>query len=278
MGCLQLDISDQKAETLKVVYRRDLKKANKCASLYYYGARYYNPQSSVWQSVDPHAGKAPSWTPYRFSFNNPINIIDPDGNFELPASQAKKYQRLAHYLKNNIQEIANNKTVMGALMKYGQFTESQVKSALEWEKGPKINITQLGTTKSGAGIAGMYSPRKYGANTLNIDIDLAEQLESATGDARDILLFQLASTILHEYVHLGDANDGIDYKGSLGDGEEGNAFEIEAYGRDIGNLFNAADVLNEYNERNGIDKRYEYVEPSFVLPEVIIFAPKKDDE
>ncbi len=56
----------------------------------YYGARYGvcpdkligNPRVSMWWGVDPLAHKAPGWTPYRYAFNNPIRIIDPDGQFE----------------------------------------------------------------------------------------------------------------------------------------------------------------------------------------------------
>lgn len=52
---------------------------------YYYGARYYDPSNSMaWLSVDPLASEAPDWTPYRFSFNNPINFVDPTGLLEEP--------------------------------------------------------------------------------------------------------------------------------------------------------------------------------------------------
>ncbi len=123
----------------------------------------------------------------------------------------------------------------------------------------------------------MYSPKKYGANTLNIDVDLVENLESDTGDDRDIILFQAAKTILHEYVHLVDSQDGVDYKVIVGSGEEGNAFEIEAYGKNIKDLFDATDVLNEYNKRNGINKQYNY--PGTVeLPKIIIKSPKQENE
>src|SRR5690606_35477286 len=44
-----------------------------------FGARIYDSRSGRWLSVDPLAGKMPSWGPYSFSFNNPIYFIDPDG-------------------------------------------------------------------------------------------------------------------------------------------------------------------------------------------------------
>src|SRR5690554_4975031 len=47
--------------------------------LYYAGARYYDPRTSIWLSVDPLAEKHPEKTPYHYCSNNPINRIDPDG-------------------------------------------------------------------------------------------------------------------------------------------------------------------------------------------------------
>src|SRR5690606_9506695 len=47
--------------------------------LYYAGARYYDPRTSIWLSVDPLAEQAPDWTPYRYGFNNPIRYTDPTG-------------------------------------------------------------------------------------------------------------------------------------------------------------------------------------------------------
>jgi RHS repeat-associated protein len=47
--------------------------------LYYFGARYYDPKTSVWLSIDPLWFKYPSWSPYNYAFHNPVGIIDPDG-------------------------------------------------------------------------------------------------------------------------------------------------------------------------------------------------------
>lgn len=53
-------------------------------------------------------------------------------------------------------------------------------------------------------------------------------------------MFLISVTILHEYVHYGDSIDGKDQ-----DGEEGNDFEIKAYG----------EIIN-FNEAEKLVKRY----------------------
>jgi len=47
--------------------------------LYYFGARYYDARTSVWQSVDPLWFKYPSWSPYNYAFYNPVGVVDLDG-------------------------------------------------------------------------------------------------------------------------------------------------------------------------------------------------------
>ena len=52
--------------------------------LYYYGARYYDPQSSTWLSVDPLADVGAEYSPYCYTFINPIKLTDPDGRWPSP--------------------------------------------------------------------------------------------------------------------------------------------------------------------------------------------------
>ena len=47
--------------------------------LYYYGARYYEPEVGLWMSVDPLCEMNPDMSPYNFVGNNPLNRIDPWG-------------------------------------------------------------------------------------------------------------------------------------------------------------------------------------------------------
>ena len=47
-----------------------------------HGARWYDPALGRFIAVDPLSEAAPSWTPYRFGFDNPIKYSDPTGKLE----------------------------------------------------------------------------------------------------------------------------------------------------------------------------------------------------
>ena len=57
------------------------KELDRASDLYYYGARYYDPTFSLWQSIDPLASAYPAWSPYAYVLQNPFTYSDPDGRF-----------------------------------------------------------------------------------------------------------------------------------------------------------------------------------------------------
>ena len=52
------------------------------SGLSYFGARYYNSDLSIWLSVDPMSDKYPNQSNYIYCSNNPIKVIDPNGEDE----------------------------------------------------------------------------------------------------------------------------------------------------------------------------------------------------
>lgn len=60
-------------------YKFNGKELDEETGLYYYGARYFDPRTSIWLSVDPEFARYPNASPYNYCLQNPINAIDPDG-------------------------------------------------------------------------------------------------------------------------------------------------------------------------------------------------------
>jgi len=61
--------------------------------LSYFGSRYYSSDLSIWLSVDPMSAKYPSLSPYTYCANNPVKLVDPNGE-ELDDNLDKwKYNR-----------------------------------------------------------------------------------------------------------------------------------------------------------------------------------------
>ena len=52
--------------------------------MYDYGLRTYNPRLGRFYQIDPKASMMPSWSPYSFSFDNPVRFRDYDGAYPYP--------------------------------------------------------------------------------------------------------------------------------------------------------------------------------------------------
>ncbi|MDY3525979.1 type IV secretion protein Rhs [Riemerella anatipestifer] len=70
---------DEHKVSRRMPYLFNGKELDSETGLYYYGARYYDPKTSIWLNVDPLAEKYPFTSPYTYTNNNPIMFVDPDG-------------------------------------------------------------------------------------------------------------------------------------------------------------------------------------------------------
>ena len=70
---------DEHSSSEEMPYKFNGKEFDQETGLYYYGARYMNPRTSLWYGVDPLAEKYPEIGGYAYCHDNPINRSDKTG-------------------------------------------------------------------------------------------------------------------------------------------------------------------------------------------------------
>ena len=60
-------------------YTFSAKERDSETGLSYFGSRYYSSDLSIWLSVDPMSDKYPSLSPYTYCADNPVGLVDPNG-------------------------------------------------------------------------------------------------------------------------------------------------------------------------------------------------------
>ena len=95
-------------------YTFSAKEKDSETGLSYFGSRYYSSDLSIWLSVDPMASKYPSLSPYTYCADNPVKLVDPDGEKVLPTSafQNSAYNKVYQNLSQT------NNTYKQILSKY----------------------------------------------------------------------------------------------------------------------------------------------------------------
>ena len=77
--------------------------------LSYFGARYYSSDLSIWLSVDPKSDKYPSLSPYVYCADNPVKLVDPNGEEIYEFDESGKFLRVSGE-KGSADQIAIRKS------------------------------------------------------------------------------------------------------------------------------------------------------------------------
>ena len=73
------DFVDQRLTSWAALHTFSAKERDSETGLSYFGARYYSSDLSIWLSVDPMSDKYPSLSPYVYCADNPVRLVDPNG-------------------------------------------------------------------------------------------------------------------------------------------------------------------------------------------------------
>jgi len=137
----------------------------------------------------------------------------------LPAD-VTRYPKLAFYVRINLPQVMSVPAVVNEMNRIANLNRTQLRNALTWGRGPQIKVTNL------IGAVGEFSPG-IRSNEIRIDTGLVTDFENGLGRrvARAGNVYLVGITLLHELVHWGDDQNGIDRPG-----EEGEEFERSIYG------------------------------------------------
>ena len=111
---------DEHSSSEEMPYKFNGKEFDQETGLYYYGARYMNPRTSLWYGMDPMTEKYPNVGGYIYCVGNPVKLIDPNGeDIEVVQNKDKTYTVTGGTLNkdNNIYIMQDGKRTGGILGK-----------------------------------------------------------------------------------------------------------------------------------------------------------------
>ena len=84
------DLVNQQLTAVGAIFTFSAKEKDAETGYSYFGSRYYSSDLSIWLSVDPQASKYPQQSNYVYCSNNPIKVVDPNGETEYEFDQKGK--------------------------------------------------------------------------------------------------------------------------------------------------------------------------------------------
>ena len=144
-------------------------------------ARFYDPTVGRFFSIDPETEGQLEFSPYHYSFNNPIRFSDPDGRFaccgrpgSMLLTEAKSQWEA---VKRNTQELARNaEQGLGKVLSYTDLNDATVIATSITRGGDGVNLdgTKATTTDKVLAGAGALLPLVGGSTAKKIGGSIAE--------------------------------------------------------------------------------------------------------
>jgi RHS repeat-associated protein len=180
-----------------------------------FGARLYSPQIGRWGVLDPMTGSFMAYSPYNYTTNNPVNFIDPNGEFTLSVTGEQMIQagitdnasmlKLLNVLcevADNLEQLAeSNGDMVGGISQITGQSVNQVKSDFKSGNGPTVNLENIAPAQE------QQNPK---ANTMTLDIKpFAELAKGNANNAKgkeeyNVQMYAAMIYVSHEYGHFGD--------------------------------------------------------------------------
>ena len=174
----------------------------------------------MWLSVDPLASKGPNITPYSFSHNNPVMMVDPDGNWP------DWFDNAISSVGNTFSSAWNSMTSVfqkkDPALNGGMLQEVTVSASSSGTYGSPMNGAVSGNSYSVSGAkAGAYAHGDYAGGQIHGSVFMSEGHATQEGLAVDLGV-KLAGVDVNASGRVGSVNNNVFIEGN------GNAMKTEA--------------------------------------------------
>ena len=165
--------------------------------LSYFGARYYSSDLSIWLSVDPMSDKYPSLSPYVYCADNPVKLVDPNGEDIFPDKSflGTTYEKVHNYLLKNNKSYSKACKPFVSSKSFNLYLNCNAASIPTGKKG-HTNYTYTYRTENSQNV---YPGIKYITTTVKSTESFHPELAEG-----DISLWHFY-IVIHEMGHTGEA-------------------------------------------------------------------------
>ncbi|HQD59172.1 MAG TPA: RHS repeat-associated core domain-containing protein [Bacteroidales bacterium] len=125
----ELFVSQRKSKEFDSRYKFTAKELDNETSYTYFGARYYDSELSGWLSVDPMSDKYPSLSPYCYTADNPVVLVDPNlmelNTYDDPPPKVitNNKEAIKHYYNGNGEPVKIGENITNELLNTKEFKE-----------------------------------------------------------------------------------------------------------------------------------------------------------
>ena len=149
---------DEHSSSEDLPYKFNGKEMDEETGLYYYGARYMNPVTSLWYGVDPLTERYANNSSYTYCLDNPIRWIDRKG---MKWEDPKEAEKLKNQINTKIESIKKDiSNYQKKLMQEGLSTR-KVEKINEQINEAESRISNLNKSKSDIDLLGQDENNTY---------------------------------------------------------------------------------------------------------------------
>ena len=182
---------DEHSSSEDMPYKFNGKEMDEETGLYYYGARYMNPVSSMWYGVDPLKEKYPKVSPFIYCMNNPIIHLDIEGKF--PTKSAATISRWWYNLwhKDKAGPVIENEHTANRQLRFTYCTYSGLSNEFEITLHYKFStkfVKGMQDVGDGVALAGYATTLSVVGAEAGIPMSVAGNTISSIGGAGEMAL------------------------------------------------------------------------------------------